>query len=151
MLLMIIGIPKEIKDNEYRVALIPSGAGLFVKAGHKVIIQKSAGIGSGFTDNEYKDIGAELVDDAKNVYDKSELIVKVKEPLSAEYPLIKENHIIFTFLHLSADKELINALIKTKAVFIAYETVELEDGSLPILTPMSEVAGRLSVRSAHNI
>ena len=145
MLLMIIGIPKEIKDNEYRVALIPSGAGIFVKAGHKVIIQKSAGIGSGFTDNEYKDIGAELVDDAKNVYDKSELIVKVKEPLSAEYPLIKENHIIFTFLHLSADKELINALIKTKAVFIAYETVELEDGSLPILTPMSEVAGRLSV------
>jgi alanine dehydrogenase len=142
---MIIGIPKEIKDNEYRVALIPSGAGLLVKSGHKVIIQKSAGIGSGFTDNEYKEIGAEIVDDAKKVYDKSELIVKVKEPLSAEYPLIKENHIIFTFLHLSADKELINALIKTKAVFIAYETVELEDGSLPILTPMSEVAGRLSV------
>lgn len=145
MLLMIIGIPKEIKDNEYRVALIPSGAGLLVKSGHKVIIQKSAGIGSGFTDNEYKDIGAEIADDAKNVYDKSELIVKVKEPLSAEYPLIKENHIIFTFLHLSADKELINALVKTKAVFIAYETVELEDGSLPILTPMSEVAGRLSM------
>ncbi len=142
---MIIGIPKEIKDNEYRVALIPSGADILVKAGHKVIIQKSAGIGSGFTDEEYKDIGAEIVDSAKEVYDKAELIVKVKETLLAEYSLIKENHIIFTFLHLSADKELINALIKTKAVFIAYETVELKDGSLPILTPMSEVAGRLSV------
>jgi len=142
---MIIGIPKEIKDNEYRVALIPSGADILVRSGHKVIIQKSAGIGSGFTDEEYKEIGAEIVDDAKKVYDKSELIAKVKEPLSSEFSLIKENHIIFTFLHLSADKELINALIKTKAVFIAYETVELEDGSLPILTPMSEVAGRLSV------
>ncbi|MBI5182661.1 MAG: alanine dehydrogenase [Nitrospirae bacterium] len=142
---MVIGIPKEIKDNEYRVALIPSGADILVKAGHKVVIQKSAGIGSGFTDEEYKSIGAEIVENAKEVYDKAELIVKVKEPLSAEYSLIKENHIIFTFLHLSADKKLINALIKTKAVFIAYETVELEDGSLPLLTPMSEVAGRLSV------
>jgi len=142
---MIIGIPKEIKDNEYRVALIPSGADILVRSGHKVIIQKSAGIGSGFTDEEYKEIGAEIVDDAKEVYDKADLIAKVKEPLSSEFSLIKENHIIFTFLHLSADKELINALIKTKAVFIAYETVELEDGSLPILTPMSEVAGRLSV------
>ncbi len=142
---MIIGIPKEIKDNEYRVALIPSGAGILVKSGHKVIIQKSAGIGSGFTDDEYKETGAEIAEDAKAVYDNAELIVKVKEPLSAEYSLIKEHHTIFTFLHLSADKELINALIKTSAIFVAYETVELSDGTLPILTPMSEVAGRLSV------
>ncbi|MEK6682716.1 MAG: alanine dehydrogenase [Nitrospirota bacterium] len=143
---MIIGVPKEIKDNEYRAAITPSGVSQLVKDGHRVLIQKDAGSGSGFSDEEYKDAGAEIIGDAKGVFDKAELIVKVKEPQSAEYPLIKENHIIFTFLHLAADRELIHALVKTGAAFIAYETVEAVDGTLPILTPMSEIAGRLSVQ-----
>ncbi len=143
---MNIGVPKEIKDNEYRAAITPSGVSQLIKDGHKVLIQKDAGVGSGFSDNEYKDAGAEIIGDAKGVFDKADLIIKVKEPLSAEFSLIRKRHIIFTFLHLAADRGLIHALVKTGAAFIAYETVEAVDGTLPILTPMSEIAGRLSVQ-----
>lgn len=143
---MVIGIPKERKVQEYRVALTPQAVGVLVQHGHKVLVEKSAGLGSGITDQEFKNAGARIVRNEKELFKKSKLIVKVKEPIAEEYSLIKENHIIFSYLHIAADKKLVQALKKSKCRAIAFETVELPDGSLPLLAPMSRIAGRLSVQ-----
>lgn len=142
---MIIGVPKEIKDQEFRVALTPTGASFLVKTGHTVFIEKSAGIGSGFLDSEYQQAGAKIVRTHAAVFEKSELIVKVKEPLPIEYPLLKKDQILFAFLHLAANPVLAKALTKQSVRAIAYEAVQNKDGSLPILKPMSEIAGRMAV------
>jgi alanine dehydrogenase len=143
---MRIGVPKEIKDNEYRVALTPVGAKVLASSGHKVYIQKSAGEGSSFSDEEYKKAGAEILEKAEDVFEASDMIVKVKEPLSSEYKLLKKEHILFTYLHLAASKELTDSLLDIGLVGIAYETIQLPNGSLPLLTPMSEIAGRMAVQ-----
>ena len=142
---MIIGVPKEIKTLEARVALTPAGVRELVKHGHKVIIEKNAGLGSAITDADYSAQGAVLVADAKDVWEQADMIMKVKEPLAAEYPLMKQGQILYTYLHLAASKECTDALIKSGNVAIAYETVEV-NGQLPLLAPMSEVAGRLSTQ-----
>lgn len=141
---MIIGIPKEIKAEENRVALLPGGAETLVSRGHKVIVQASAGIGSGFSDEEYLRSGAEIVDDADAVFDRAELVLKVKEPLPGEYEKLKEGQILFTYLHLAASESLTINLLKRKIIGIAYETVEMDGGFLPLLSPMSEIAGRMA-------
>lgn len=143
---MIVGIPKEIKDKEYRVAITPAGVDVLIKAGHKVIIEKAAGAGSGIMDEEYRKAGAEIAGKVHEVFELADMIVKVKEPLSQEYPLLRKGQILFTYLHLAPVPELTAALIKSGVSAIAYETVELQDGSLPILTPMSEVAGKIAVQ-----
>ncbi|MEQ9619068.1 MAG: alanine dehydrogenase [Deltaproteobacteria bacterium] len=143
---MNIGVPKERKVQEYRVALTPQAVRVLMEHGHKVFVEKGAGLGSGIPDQEYKKSGAKVLSTEKELFQKSELIVKVKEPLPAEYPLIKEHHIIFSYLHLAADKKLVQALKKSKCRAMAFETVELPDGSLPLLIPMSKIAGRLSVQ-----
>jgi len=144
---MIIGVAKEIKNNENRVGLTPAGADSLVKAGHKVLIEKSAGIGSGFVDENYTSVGAEILDDKQKIFDAAEMIVKVKEPLPAEYDLFHEGQILFTYLHLAPEPELTAALLKHKVTGIAYETVVGRDGrSLPLLAPMSEIAGRMSIQ-----
>ena len=143
---MIIGVPKEIKAQENRIAATPAGAASFVSAGHKVLIETSAGVGSGFSDEDFKAVGAEIVDSAKDVYARSDMIYKVKEPLESEYPLMRKGQIIFTYLHLAPDPPQTQALIDSGVTAIAYETVQLENGSLPLLTPMSEIAGKLSVQ-----
>ena len=142
---MIIGIPKEIKPQENRIAVLPSGVMSFIDAGHEVYVEKNAGVGSGFSDEEYIKAGAKIVDTPKEVY-AADMIYKVKEPLEPEYGYLREGQIIFTYLHLAPDVEQTNALIKSKATAIAYETVQLPDGSLPLLAPMSAVAGRMSVQ-----
>ncbi len=142
---MIIGCPKEIKVQEYRVGLTPEGVYALTRQGHTVYIETKAGAGSGFSDEAYVNVGANILKSAKEVYEISEMIVKVKEPLAAEFPLIKAGQILFTYFHFAASKELTEAMMKTHAVCIAYETVELADGSLPLLVPMSEVAGRMAV------
>lgn len=143
---MRIGIPKEIKDNEFRVSLTPGGARALINAGHTVYVQSGAGTGSSFTDEEYKAMGAEILSDAKSVFDQSEMIIKVKEPLKSEFALLRKDHILFTYLHLAASKELTDALVDIGLVGIAYETIQLPNGSLPLLTPMSEIAGRMAVQ-----
>lgn len=143
---MLIGVPKEIKNNENRVGITPAGVNALVAAGHTVFIEKSAGMGSGIPDEDYVAAGATILDSAAEVYGRSEMIIKVKEPLPPEYDLIKENQIIYTYLHLAPEPELTQVLIKKKAVAIAYETVELPNRALPLLTPMSEVAGRMSIQ-----
>ena len=143
---MVIGIPKERKVQEYRVALTPQAVGVLVQHGHKVLVEKGAGLGSGITDQEFKNAGARIARNEKELFKKSKLIVKVKEPIPGEYSLIKENHIVFSYLHIAADKKLVQALKKSKCRAIAFETVELPDGSLPLLAPMSRIAGRLSVQ-----
>lgn len=143
---MIIGVPKEIKDNEYRVALVPSGVAELKDAGHTVLVETNAGTGSSIPDDEYLRSGAEIVKTAQEVYARAGLIVKVKEPRPQEYGYLREDLVIFTFFHLAADPRLADELIKKGTTAIAYETVELPDGKLPILAPMSEVAGRLSVQ-----
>jgi len=143
---MLIGVPKEIKDNEYRVSLTPGGARALVNAGHTVYVQSTAGEGSSFSDEEYKAMGAKILPTAKEVFDQAEMIIKVKEPLKAEYELLRKDHILFTYLHLAASKELTDALVKIGLVGIAYETIQLPNGSLPLLTPMSEIAGRMAVQ-----
>lgn len=143
---MIIGIPKERKVQEYRVALTPQAARVLTGNGHKVLVEKGAGVGSGISDQDYRKAGVQIVPSEKTLFQKAELIVKVKEPLPEEYPLIKENHTIFGYLHLAADRKLVQALKKSKCRAMAFETVQLEDGSLPLLSPMSRVAGRLSVQ-----
>jgi len=140
---MIIGVPKEIKDNEYRVSITPGGACELIDNGHKVLIQSNAGVGSGFEDSEYLKSGAHILDSIEEIYDASDIIVKVKEPIKVEYPLIKKDQIIFGYLHLSANKELTKALIDSGSVCISYETIE-KDGNFPLLAPMSEVAGRVA-------
>lgn len=143
---MIIGVPKEIKNNENRVALTPAGVAELSKYGHRIFIQASAGEGSGFTDEQYEKAGATLLSGIEEVYDRSEMIIKVKEPIEQEYPLIKENQLLFTYFHFASYEPLTMAMIKSKAICLAYETVEKVDRSLPLLIPMSEVAGRMAVQ-----
>jgi alanine dehydrogenase len=143
---MIIGVPKEIKNNENRIAITPSGVEALTNDGHKVIIQEDGGLGSAISNEDYVKAGAELIPEAKDVFAKSDMIMKVKEPLPEEYDYFKEGQILFTYLHLAAEEELTNALQEKNVVSIAYETIQLADGSLPLLTPMSEVAGRLATQ-----
>jgi alanine dehydrogenase len=143
---MIIGIPREIKSNEARVAMTPEGVRAARIHGHEVFVETSAGALSGFPDVDYKQAGAEMLKTAAAVWQRSEMVVKVKEPLTAEYPHLRDGLVLFTYLHLAADRNLTDALAKNHVTGIAYETIELPDGSLPLLIPMSEVAGRLSVQ-----
>ena len=143
---MKIGCVKEIKNNEFRVGLTPDNVKAYISHGHEVFIEKGAGIGSGFTDEEYADTGAKLLDQAKEVWDTVEMMVKVKEPLEEEYPLFHDGLILYTYLHLAADKPQMDALLKGKIKGVAYETLQEKDGSLPLLIPMSQIAGRLSVQ-----
>ena len=143
---MIIGIPKEIKESEHRVGMTPSGVQTLIQNGHDVYVQNSAGQGSGHSDEDYSNVGAKLIETIEEVYDISEMIIKVKEPLKKEYSLIKEGQIIYTYFHFASSLELTKAMIDSKSVCIAYETVENSDGSLPLLTPMSEVAGRMAAQ-----
>ncbi len=143
---MIIGVPKEIKNNENRVALTPGGARELIKNGHEVYVQTTAGVGSGFTDELYEEAGANILPDIESVYGKAEMIIKVKEPIEPEYQLIRKDQLIFTYFHFASYRPLTEAMIKSESVCLAYETVELEDRSLPLLVPMSEVAGRMAVQ-----
>lgn len=145
---MIVGVPKEIKDNEYRVSLTPGGAYQLAREGHRVLVEQGAGQGSGFVDSEYAEAGAEMASNAADVWRRAEMIIKVKEPLPQEYGLMREGLLLYTYLHLAADEELTKQLLKLKVTGVAYETVELSDGSLPLLTPMSEVAGKMAVQIA---
>lgn len=142
---MIIGIPKEMKNNENRVGMTPAGVTDFVKNGHSVLIETGAGNGSGFTDKDYFDAGAVIVPTAKEAWS-ADMVMKVKEPLAAEYQYFRDGLILYTYLHLAPEPELTQALIDSKVIAIAYETVQLSNGALPLLTPMSEVAGRMSVQ-----
>src|SRR5438445_12733143 len=141
---MVIGVPKEIKEQERRIALVPSAAEQLTKRGHTVLVEKNAGVGSGYPDQEYKKAGAEIVDLAKNVFARAEMIVKVKEPLPAEFPLLRKGQILFTYLHLAASKPLTEALLKCGVTGVAYETIQVGN-RLPLLEPMSEIAGGMSV------
>lgn len=141
---MIIGVPKEIKNHEYRVAITPAGVGEFVKNKHQVLVETKAGLGSAISDEEYLKAGALIISTADEVWLKSDLILKVKEPIAIEYPKMRKGQILFTYLHLAASRECTDAIIKSGTTAIAYETVELNDHSLPLLAPMSEVAGRLA-------
>ena len=143
---MIIGIPKEIKENENRVSVLPSGVMSFVEAGHEVYIEKNAGVGSGFTDEEYISAGAGILGTPGEVYDASDMIMKVKEPLESEYPLLRKGLALFTYLHLASDPEQTRVLLDAGVTGIAYETVQLPDNSLPLLAPMSAIAGRMSIQ-----
>ena len=143
---MIIGVPKEIKDNEARVGVTPAGAKALTEAGHKVLVETQAGALSGFPDEDYQDAGAEMVGEAGQVWGKSEMVVKVKEPIEREYVFFREGLVLFTYLHLAPLPALTDKLLETKIIGIAYETVRDRQGTLPLLTPMSEVAGRMSVQ-----
>lgn len=147
---MIIGVPKEIKNNENRVALTPAGAKELVKRGHSVYVQTSAGEGSGFPDTEYETAGAKILPTITATYDIAEMIMKVKEPIESEYPLIKEDQLLFTYFHFASYKPLAIAMVESKAICLAYETVEKADRSLPLLVPMSEVAGRMAIQKGAN-
>jgi len=141
---VIVGVPKEVKDNEYRVALTPEGARELTAAGHRVLLQKDAGTGSSLYEDRYVRAGAEVVDTADEIWRSSDLIIKVKEPVAQEYPLLQEGQVLFTYLHLAASKELTEVLLQRKISAVAYETVQLQDGRLPLLAPMSEIAGRMA-------
>lgn len=143
---MKIGVPKEIKNNENRVGMTPAGIYELVKRNHTVFIQTDAGFGSGFFDEDYKEVGATILNSIEEVYASSDMIVKVKEPIQEEYGLIKPDQVVFTYFHFASSETLTTAMIKSKSVCIAYETVEDADGSLPLLIPMSEVAGRMSIQ-----
>lgn len=143
---MIIGVPKEIKNNENRVAVTPAGTVEFVKNGHEVYVQATAGLGSGFEDSAYTNAGAKILPTIEEVYAIAEMIIKVKEPIEEEYELIKDDQLLFTYFHFASHEPLTNAMIKNRSVCLAYETVEKADRSLPLLVPMSEVAGRMSVQ-----
>ncbi|MEC0230964.1 alanine dehydrogenase [Paenibacillus alba] len=142
----VIGVPKELKNNENRVALTPGGASMLFLAGHQVVVESGAGQGSGFADEDYAKAGADLLADAAEVWARSDMIMKVKEPLPEEYGYFREGQLLFTYLHLAAAGELADHLLNKKVTGIAYETIQLPNGSLPLLTPMSEVAGRMSVQ-----
>jgi len=142
---MIIGIPKEIKNNEFRVSATPSGVHAYVQIGHTVLVESGAGLGSAITDQDYIDAGAQIVATADEVWQKADLIQKVKEPIAAEYPKMRKGQILYTYLHLAASRECTEAIIKSGATAFAYETVEV-NGTLPLLAPMSEVAGRMSIQ-----
>lgn len=143
---MIIGVPKEIKNNENRVGMTPAGVAELVKRGHTVYVQESAGINSGFSNNDYTAVGAQISPTIEGTYAIADMIVKVKEPIAPEYKLIKKKQVVFTYFHFAADKVLTEAMIESGGVCIAYETVENPDHSLPLLTPMSEVAGRMATQ-----
>ena len=143
---MIIGVPKEIKTNENRIALVPAGAESLVSAGHTVYIEQGAGLGSGFADAAYTAVGAKTLATADEVWAKADMIMKVKEPIAVEWPRMRKGQLIYTYFHFAADEELTRAVIKSGAVAVAYETVQLPSGELPLLTPMSEVAGRMAVQ-----
>src|SRR5438552_12866968 len=143
---MLIGVPREVKRDEYRVAMLPVGVEELMRAGHKVLSETNAGIGSGIPDAEYEAEGAQIVATAKEIYDRADLIVKVKEPLPAEYPLIRRGQTLFTYFHFAADRGLTDAMLKAGATCVAYETLRDAQGRLPLLTPMSEVAGRMSIQ-----
>ena len=145
---MKIGLPKEIKDNEYRVGLTPAGVNALVHAGHEVFVQKSAGEGSGFSDEQYVNAGGKLLDTADEVWQTGDMIVKVKEPVAPEYPRMRENQLLFTYLHLAPEFELTKQMMERKVTGVAYETITDKRGTLPLLTPMSEVAGRMAVQVA---
>ncbi len=142
---MLIGIPKEVKDHEYRVGMIPASVHALVRAGHKVVVQDGAGLGSGIPNEDYIAAGAEILPDAGSVYSAAEMVVKVKEPVASEYALLKEGQTLFTYLHLAPLPELTQVLLDKKIAGVAYETIEDRQGRLPLLTPMSEVAGRMAV------
>jgi alanine dehydrogenase len=144
--IMIIGVPKEIKNNENRVALTPAGASELIKHGHTLYVQKTAGEGSGFSDSEYQAAGATILNTIEEVYAIAEMIIKVKEPIESEYSLIKKDQLLFTYFHFASYEPLTHAMIERGAVCLAYETVEKADRSLPLLIPMSEVAGRMSIQ-----
>ncbi len=144
----VVGVPKEIKDQEGRVSMQPDGVSELVHHGHEVVVQRGAGAVSGFSDEEYEEAGARLTEDAGEVFEAADLIVKVKEPVPEEYDRFREDQALFTYLHLAADRDLTGFLMQRKIDAIAYETVELADGSLPLLTPMSEVAGRMAIQAA---
>ncbi|HEY3406390.1 MAG TPA: alanine dehydrogenase, partial [Ohtaekwangia sp.] len=143
---MIIGVPKEIKNNENRVALTPAGTQELTKRGHTVLVQSSAGNGSGFTDEDYTKAGASLIAEAAEIFSRAEMIMKVKEPIEQEYKLIRKNQLVFTYFHFASYEPLTKAMLASEAICLAYETVERVDGSLPLLIPMSEVAGRMSIQ-----
>lgn len=144
--IMKIGVPKEIKNNENRVGMTPAGVFELTNNGHEVYIQSSAGEGSGFFDEDYQEVGAIILKTIEEVYEIADMIVKVKEPIASEYPLVKPNQMVFTYFHFASSEALTLAMVKSHAVCIAYETVEDEDGTLPLLTPMSEVAGRMAIQ-----
>ncbi len=143
---MIVGILKEIKAEENRVSMTPAGTEVMKQQGHTVLVEKNAGNGSGFEDAVYEEVGSEIVDTPKEIFERSDMVMHVKEPQPSEYDLIREDQIVFTYLHLAAAEELTHALIKTRSINIAYETIQKADGSLPLLTPMSEVAGRMAIQ-----
>lgn len=143
---MLIGVPKEIKTNENRVALVPAGAEMLVADGHTVLVEKGAGEGSGFTDKQYTAVGAKIGKNADEVWAKADMIMKVKEPIAVEWPRMRRGQLMFTYFHFAADEALTKAVIKSGGIALAYETVELPSGELPLLTPMSEVAGRMAVQ-----
>ena len=143
---MTIGIPTEIKPSESRVGMTPAGVFELTRRQHTVIVQSGAGLGSGFSDEDYLEVGAEIRPMIEAVYAEAEMIVKVKEPIAAEYPLIRKDQVVFTYFHFASSEPLTHAMVESGAVCIAYETVEAEDGSLPLLTPMSEVAGRMAIQ-----
>src|SRR5918993_3463452 len=149
---MLVGVPREVKDHEFRVSVTPAGVREYHNRGHRVLVEQTAGEGSGFSDGAYAAAGAEIVDSAGDVYERAEMIVKVKEPIPPEYELLRPEQFLFTYLHLAADEPLTYALVSKTVQAVAYETVQLADGSLPLLTPMSEVAGRMAVQvGAHHL
>lgn len=141
-----VGVVKEIKANENRVAITPAGVAVLAKAGHQIFIEKSSGAGSGFEDGDYSSAGAVILKTNAEVFEVADMIIKVKEPLPPEYELFREGQVLFTYLHLAPEPELTHALMKKKVISIAYETVQLSDGTLPLLQPMSEVAGRMATQ-----
>lgn len=143
---MIIGVPKEIKDNEYRVGILPSGVEALWGAGHKILVQKDAGTGVGISDGEYIKAGAETRETPQEIFDEAEMIIKIKEPLDPELGMLTEGQVLFAYLHLAGDEALTRRVLEGKIIGIAYETIETDDGKLPLLTPMSEVAGRLAIQ-----
>jgi alanine dehydrogenase len=143
---MIIGVPKEIKTNEYRVALVPAGSEALVGAGHQVLVEVGAGLGAGFIDEDYRATGAELIGSADEVWQRADMVVKVKEPIEVEWPRIRQDQIIFTYFHFAAYEGLTRAVMESGCIANAYETVQLPTGELPLLTPMSEVAGRMAIQ-----
>ena len=144
---MIIGIPKEIKNNENRVGMTPAGVATLVRRGHEVFVQHTAGEGSGFADEQYLAVGARILPTIEEVYATADMIVKVKEPIKPEYPLVRRGQVLFTYFHFACEEELTHAMMQAGAVCIAYETVEKDDHTLPLLIPMSEVAGRMATQN----
>jgi len=143
---MIVGVLKEIKTHEYRVSVVPAGVEELVRRGHRVLVETQAGVGSGIHDGEYKEAGAHIVDTREEIYAKSDMVVKVKEPQPDEWPLMRAGQVMFTYFHLAADRKLTEGVLKTRSVAIAYETITDRNGRLPLLTPMSEVAGKMSIQ-----